>query len=103
MTTTMKPMRKAATRTGTGCGCGCGGTGRCCGIECLARPNFFCGQLLTDADLSAAVQWSPFMSQNPVLNASASALLPGQGLKALYDEAERGPQYSILFNVIATF
>jgi hypothetical protein len=54
-------------------------------------------------DVSAAVQWRPFMSQNIVFNASASALLPGEGLKALYDEGERGAQYSILFNLIANF
>lgn len=26
--------------------------------ECLVRPHFFCGQLLTDADLEAMVEWS---------------------------------------------
>jgi hypothetical protein len=50
-----------------------------------------------------AVQWRPFMSQNLVVNASAAALLPGKGLKQLYDENKRGPQYSMLLNVIATF
>jgi hypothetical protein len=54
-------------------------------------------------DVSAAIQWRPFMSQNLVINASAAALLPGKGLKALYDEDKRGPQYSVLVNVIATF
>ena len=54
-------------------------------------------------DVSAAVQWRPFMSQNIVLNASAAALLPGKGLKQLYDEGQRGPQYSVLVNLIATF
>jgi len=54
-------------------------------------------------DVSAAVQWRPFMSQNLVVNASAAALLPGKGLKQLYDEGQRGPQYSMLLNVIATF
>jgi hypothetical protein len=54
-------------------------------------------------DVSAALQWRPFMSQNVVVNASAAALLPGKGLKQLYDEGERGPQYSMLLNVIATF
>lgn len=54
-------------------------------------------------DVSAAVQWRPFMSQNVVVNASAAALLPGKGLKALYDEGQRGPQYSMLLNVVATF
>ena len=54
-------------------------------------------------DVSAAVQWRPFMSQNLVVNASAAALAPGKGLKQLYDENRRGPQYSVLVNVIATF
>jgi hypothetical protein len=54
-------------------------------------------------DVSAAVQWRPFMTQNVVLNASAAALLPGKGLKQLYDEGNRGPQYSVLVNLVATF
>jgi hypothetical protein len=54
-------------------------------------------------DLSAAVQWRPFMSQNLALNASAAVLLPGKGLKQLYDEGSRGPQYSVLVNLITTF
>jgi hypothetical protein len=54
-------------------------------------------------DVSAGVQWRPFMSQNVVLSASAAALLPGKGLKQLYDEGQRGPQYSVLFNMVATF
>jgi hypothetical protein len=54
-------------------------------------------------DVSGAVQWRPFMSQNLVVNASAAALLPGKGLKQLYDEGQRGPQYSLLVNVIAAF
>lgn len=54
-------------------------------------------------DVSAAVQWRPFMSQNLVVNASAAALLPGKGLRQLYDEGSRGPRYSVLFNLLATF
>ena len=54
-------------------------------------------------DVSGAVQYRPFMSQNVVLNASAAALLPGKGLKQLYDEDKRGPQYSILFNLLLTY
>lgn len=54
-------------------------------------------------DVSAAVQWRPFMSQNLILNASAAVLLPGRGLKQLYDEGQRGPQYSMLVNLLATF
>jgi len=49
------------------------------------------------------VQWRPFMSQNMVLNASAAVLLPGEGLKQLYDESQRGPQYSILCNLLLSF
>ncbi len=54
-------------------------------------------------DLSAAVQWRPFMSQNVVVSASAAALVPGKGLKQLYDEGQRGVQYSVLVNLVATF
>ena len=54
-------------------------------------------------DLSAGVQVRPFMSQNLVLNASAAALLPGKGLKQLYDEDRRGPQYSILLNLLLNY
>ncbi|MGE5097774.1 MAG: hypothetical protein ACM3SO_21735 [Betaproteobacteria bacterium] len=52
-------------------------------------------------DVSGAVQWRPFMSQNVVVNASAAALFAGSGLKALYpDERVR---YSMLVNVVAAF
>ena len=54
-------------------------------------------------DVSAAVQWRPFMSQNVVFNFSVAALLPGKGLKQLYDEGQRGPQYSVLGNLLITF
>ena len=44
------------------CGCGCGGRcgceSRCCDLECLVRPNFYCGQLLNDTDLDALVEWT---------------------------------------------
>ncbi len=52
------------TRNGTGhgdCGCGCAPCRcdtRCCELECLVRPNFYCGQVLTDADLAALVEWT---------------------------------------------
>jgi hypothetical protein len=68
-------MSTQPTRSG-GCGCnggsgnggcngGCGDCGceprcdsPCCELECLVRPNFFCGQLLTDIDLAAMVDWT---------------------------------------------
>jgi hypothetical protein len=51
---------KSARPHDCGCGCGsqCGCESRCCELECLVRPNFFCGQLLTDADLGAMVEWA---------------------------------------------
>lgn len=36
--------------TTTGCGCGCGGCPTCHSLQCLCRPRFFAGQLVTDAD-----------------------------------------------------
>ena len=54
-------------------------------------------------DVSIGAQYRPFMSQNFVLNASAAALLPGKGLKQLYEEDKRGPQYSILLNLLLTY
>jgi hypothetical protein len=41
------------------CSCGCGtGTSTSCHLDCLERPRFFCGQLLTDKDLSDLVGWT---------------------------------------------
>ena len=54
-------------------------------------------------DISMGAQYRPFMTQNIVLNVSASALLPGSGLKQLYDEHQRGPQYSVLMNLLLTY
>ncbi len=54
-------------------------------------------------DISVGTQYRPFMSQNFVLNASAAALIPGKGLKQLYEEDKRGPQYSILVNLLLTY
>lgn len=54
-------------------------------------------------DLSAGVQYRPFMSQNVILNVSAGALVPGKGMKQLFDEDRRGVQYSILANLLLTY
>jgi hypothetical protein len=54
-------------------------------------------------DISGAIQYRPYFTQNVVFNASAAALLPGRGLKQLYDENKRGVQYSILFNLLLTY
>lgn len=43
----------------TPCPCGCAPCpDDCCELACAVRPNFFCGQLLRDADLTALVEWS---------------------------------------------
>ncbi|HVR94954.1 MAG TPA: SH3 domain-containing protein [Casimicrobiaceae bacterium] len=54
-------------------------------------------------DVSAAVQYRPLFTQNIVLNASAAVLLPGKGLKQLYEADSGKTPYSILFNVLLTF
>ena len=53
-------------------------------------------------DVSAGLQFRPFMTQNVVFNASLAALLPGRGFRQLYDE-HRGPQYSLLVNLLLNF
>lgn len=40
-------------------GCNCTlSPDHCCTLDCLVQPRFFCGQLLTDADLTAMLHWS---------------------------------------------
>ncbi len=41
------------------CDCGCSDCqGDCCELACPTRPNFYCGQVLTDEDLKALVDWT---------------------------------------------
>ena len=54
-------------------------------------------------DTSLALQIRPLMTQNIVLNISGAALLGGRSFKQLYDEDLRGPQYSILMNLLLTY
>jgi hypothetical protein len=57
---TVSASAKPAHR-GNGCGCGCGGgtpPDVCCGLDCITAPRYFCGQLLTDQDLQALVDWT---------------------------------------------
>jgi hypothetical protein len=39
------------------CDCKCD-EGPACSLDCIVQPRFYCGQLLTDQDLTALVQWS---------------------------------------------
>ncbi|MEO5762657.1 MAG: hypothetical protein ABIR28_10140 [Vicinamibacteria bacterium] len=54
-------------------------------------------------DTSVAVQYRPLMTQNIVLNVSGAALWPGRSFRLLYDENRRGPQYSVLANVLLSY
>lgn len=60
MATQSMTSPKSGSSAGSGnCGCGCGGTALdCCQLDCLVQPRFFCGQLLTDQDLGALVDWA---------------------------------------------
>jgi hypothetical protein len=41
------------------CACGCADCSSVgCSLDCLERPRFFCGQLLTDRDLTALIGWT---------------------------------------------
>jgi hypothetical protein len=51
-------------------------------------------------DLSAAVIWRPFMSQNVVLRASWAQLIAGDGYRDLFGDDD---PYSVLVNLILTF
>jgi hypothetical protein len=52
-------------------------------------------------DISLALQYRPYMTQNVVLNTSIAWLEPGQGYKDLYATGDR--PYSFLLNLILTF
>ena len=52
-------------------------------------------------DISVALQYRPYMTQNMVLNTSFAWLEPGQGYKDLYASGDR--PYSFLLNLILTF
>jgi hypothetical protein len=55
----MTPTRYPASQNSGGHAgdCGCHGPADACTLECLEHPKFFCGQLLTDQDLTSLVQW----------------------------------------------
>lgn len=64
-TSAYSPARPAGRphRHDHGSGCGCGEveepTGPiCCDLDCLVQPRFFCGQLLTDEDLTTLLTWT---------------------------------------------
>jgi hypothetical protein len=54
-------------------------------------------------DASLGLQFRPLYSQNIVINASFAALLPGRGLRELYDESGSLPLYSALLNMTLAY
>jgi hypothetical protein len=54
-------------------------------------------------DLSSALQYRPFLTQNIVFSASVAALLPGAGFKELYNTDRLGIPYSLLFNMVLRY
>ena len=52
-------------------------------------------------DVSVALQYRPYMTQNVVLSASVAWLEPGRGYRDLYASGDR--PYSVLFNLNLTF
>ena len=54
-------------------------------------------------DLSTALQYRPFLTQNIVFSASLATLVPGDGFKQLYNTQRLGLPYSILFNMVLRY
>jgi len=55
-------------------------------------------------DLSAALTYRPFLTQNVVMRLSGAVLLPGKGFKELFDAAEGDKRYySVLANLVLTY
>jgi hypothetical protein len=48
-----RPPKRGQQKSDCGCGCGGGGCPTCKGLECLERPRYFAGQLLTEAELNS--------------------------------------------------
>ena len=68
-------------------------------LEYLRNQGGISRQLGTD--ISLAVQYRPFMSQNLVFNGSIAWLQPGAAYKQLFSSAKR--PYSVLANLLLTF
>ena len=55
----MMNLETASPRSKNLCTCGCENcSGQCCELECLVQPRFYCGQLLTDQDLTVLLDWT---------------------------------------------
>jgi hypothetical protein len=55
-------------------------------------------------DVSAALIYRPFFSQNVILRLAGAVLIPGEGMEDLFlSEGDMKPFYSILTNLILTY
>ncbi len=54
-------------------------------------------------DISAALIYRPFFTNNIVIRASGAVLLPGSGYEELFDERADEPPYSVLINATFTY
>jgi hypothetical protein len=71
--TSTSSSSSATATTSTPCGCGCGCQGHthsdgCCKLTCFERPSYFCGQLLSDTDLT--LQETYFREKNKLYHRS---------------------------------
>ena len=55
--TNVPTSSRSGTSSTTGCGCGCRSCTTCNSLQCLCRPRFFAGQLITDADFRRLDQY----------------------------------------------
>ena len=74
---------KRRTRTDGQCGCGCV-CPACGGLECLERPRYFAGQLLTEAELNQYMMGQPLQ-----FAPGTSAVYSGWGFHILGDVITR--------------
>ena len=54
-------------------------------------------------DLSAGLIYRPFFTNNIIVRASGSVLIPGSGYEELFDERADEPPYSALVNLTFTY
>jgi hypothetical protein len=80
------------TASSSPCGCGChdhaGETCGCCKLACFERPKYFCGQLLSDADLT--LQETYFREKNRLYHRTMDGFGVVCGLRMYYDSQCRG-------------
>jgi hypothetical protein len=72
----------SGTATSSGCGCGCHETGTsCCANVCFERPNYFCGHLLTDDDLTTGLRYAREKNKLYHRTLDGSGIVCGLGMR----------------------